>query len=136
VGINYIEKGLGLHAAIAAAGYNLQQINGVWVSTNDAAVQVIIDSYDVLPDVRKARIQQIRDESIVRISTDMPGISDVDQLEVILALWNSVRNTAQNATAKFQRLLDIQAAAKAGIAAVRAAQTPAAVAAVVVNWPV
>ena len=136
MGINYIEKGLGLHAAIAAAGYNLQQINGVWVSTNDAAVQVIIDSYDVLPDVRKARIQQIRDESIVRISTDMPGISDVDQLEVILALWNSVRNTAQNATAKFQRLLDIQAAAKAGIAAVRAAQTPAAVAAVVVNWPV
>ena len=52
--INYIEKGLGLHAAIAAAGHNLWQVNQVWMSSNDAAVQAIINSYDVLPDVRKA----------------------------------------------------------------------------------
>ena len=55
--IEYIEKGIGLHEAIAAAGYRLEDIDGVWVSWRrtadgwlsdaeaDAAVQAIIDAY-------------------------------------------------------------------------------------------
>jgi hypothetical protein len=43
--IAYSEKGIGLHNAIDAAGYALWCQNGVWMSSNDAAVQAIIDSY-------------------------------------------------------------------------------------------
>ncbi len=41
--INYTEKGHGLHEAIASAGYVLREENGTWTSSNDAAVQTIID---------------------------------------------------------------------------------------------
>lgn len=45
--INYIEKGEGLHIAIAEAGYFLgQNDKGEWVSSDDTAVQAIIDSYE------------------------------------------------------------------------------------------
>jgi hypothetical protein len=43
--INYTEKGIGLHEVIRAAGHVLKQVNGAWVSSNDAAVQAIIDAY-------------------------------------------------------------------------------------------
>jgi hypothetical protein len=43
--IIYTEKGIGLHQAIEAAGYSLWQHDGVWMSTNDTAVQAIIDGY-------------------------------------------------------------------------------------------
>jgi len=50
--INYIEKGLGLHTAIRDAGYALTQKNNIWVSSDDTAVQVIIDNYDQVPVLR------------------------------------------------------------------------------------
>ncbi len=43
--IEYIEKGIGLHEAITAAGHWLHHIDGDWKSSNDAAVQPIIDGY-------------------------------------------------------------------------------------------
>jgi hypothetical protein len=54
--IDYIEKGPRLHAAIANARGNkvgeekltLANIDGVWVSNNDEAVQEIIDNFDAL----------------------------------------------------------------------------------------
>lgn len=45
--IIYTEKGAGLHDAIAAAGHWLMEIDGAWASSDDAAVQVIIDSYSL-----------------------------------------------------------------------------------------
>lgn len=45
--IDYVEKGPGLHEVIRAAGYWLKQENNIWVSSNDAAVQAIIDGYTV-----------------------------------------------------------------------------------------
>jgi hypothetical protein len=48
--INYTEKGFGLHEEIERQGYTLAQIDGVWVSSNDEAVQLIIDNYqEILP---------------------------------------------------------------------------------------
>jgi hypothetical protein len=52
--IRYTEKGIGLHEAISAAGHWLEQRNGEWVSSDDAAVQQIIDNYTL--DDCKARI--------------------------------------------------------------------------------
>lgn len=43
--INYVEKGIGLHERIVNAGYCLTNTNGVWVSSNDSAVQAIINAY-------------------------------------------------------------------------------------------
>ena len=43
--INYAEKGAGLHRAIAAAGHRLEQRDGIWISSDDVAVQAIIDGY-------------------------------------------------------------------------------------------
>lgn len=43
--INYLEKGHGLHEAIAAAGHRLVQRDGVWIADDEAAVQAIIDAY-------------------------------------------------------------------------------------------
>lgn len=52
--ITYTEKGPGLHNAIRAAGHWLEQRDGVWVSSDDAAVQIIIDGYTL--DQTKAEI--------------------------------------------------------------------------------
>lgn len=43
--INYIEKGRFLHDAIRNSGHSLWQENGVWVSSNDEAVQLLIDNF-------------------------------------------------------------------------------------------
>lgn len=43
--ITYTEKGMGLHRAINRAGHVLKEENGVWISSDDAAVQSIIDGY-------------------------------------------------------------------------------------------
>ena len=45
--IKYTEKGEGLHQAIQDAGHRLMNLDGVWVSDDDVAVQAIIDSYVV-----------------------------------------------------------------------------------------
>lgn len=58
----YYEMGAGLHEAIAAAGYTLEQVDGVWVADNEHRVQQIIDSYvdvyrELLADEIRAHTQ-------------------------------------------------------------------------------
>ena len=43
--IDYKEKGHGLHVAIEAAGHWLRETDGKWVSSDDDAVQALIDAY-------------------------------------------------------------------------------------------
>lgn len=47
--ITYTDKGPWLLTAIAAAGHWLQLIDGVFVTSDDAAVQTIIDGFNPLP---------------------------------------------------------------------------------------
>lgn len=56
--IIYTEKGHGLHAAIAAAGYSLRQENGEFTSDNDAVVQAIIHAY-TLADAQGYKCDQV-----------------------------------------------------------------------------
>lgn len=72
--INYTEKGAGLHEAIARAGYALRNENGGWISSDDTAVQAIIDGY-TLDDAKAYRAAQVsahaktmRDKVIMMIS--------------------------------------------------------------------
>jgi hypothetical protein len=60
--INYTEKGAGLFAAIEAAGHRLWQHNREWVSTDDAAVQTIIDAFDPLPEAKAAKWREVQAE--------------------------------------------------------------------------
>lgn len=48
--INYTEKGLGQHQAVADAGHTLWNEDGIWYSSNDAVVQPLLDAYG-LPQV-------------------------------------------------------------------------------------
>lgn len=56
--INYTEKGAQLHAAIRNAGHWLREENGQWVSSNDEAVQAIIDGFTI-EQARAARKAEI-----------------------------------------------------------------------------
>jgi Concanavalin A-like lectin/glucanases superfamily/Pectinesterase len=51
--INYTEKGYGMHQAVEAAGYILYQLDGVWYSDDDVAVQAIIDAYVENPAIEE-----------------------------------------------------------------------------------
>jgi hypothetical protein len=65
--INYIEKGIGLHQAIAAAGHAFAQIDGVWTSSDDAAVQAIIDAYT---------LEQAKSEKCAHVSAHAKALRD------------------------------------------------------------
>jgi len=58
--ITYTEKGVGLHEAINAAGHCLAQVNGVWQSSDDTAVQAIIDGYTL----EQAKTLKMREVSL------------------------------------------------------------------------
>lgn len=60
--IQYTEKGYGLHAAIRAAGHWLREENAAWVSSDDEAVQAIIDSFDPLPEAKAAKWSKVQAE--------------------------------------------------------------------------
>ena len=63
--IIFIEKGAGLSVAVKEAGHRLWHENRVAYSTNDEAVQVIIDNYDPLPlaksDAKKRLVEQFNE---------------------------------------------------------------------------
>ncbi len=77
--ITYTEKGIGLHEAIRAAGHWLRQENQVWVSSNDTAVQAIIDAYaladatSVIADQIDSYAKTLRDRALKGISPGEMG---------------------------------------------------------------
>lgn len=74
--ITYIEKGAGLHSHIAENGFSLEQIDGVWISSDDLAVQVLIDDYDPLTPAKleaKARLTEQAEKSLSAIYNQYPG---------------------------------------------------------------
>lgn len=72
--INYTEKGHGLHEAVRAAGHALRQENNAWTSSNDVAVQAIIDAY-TLADAQAAVSDEIDAEAKKIRDRAMKGIS-------------------------------------------------------------
>lgn len=133
--ITYTEKGAGLHEAILAAGHWLEQRNGVWVSSNDSAVQAIINSYNPLPNYKTAKINAIKADGLSRIQALFPAIRDFEDLALIRELWLSILVAARSATPTWQRMIDIYTAGKNAISAVNAATTQAQVDAVTPAWP-
>ena len=72
--IAYTEKGYYLHDEINKQGHQLAKKNGQWVSSDDAAVQLIIDSYDPLPDAKKDAISRVKKEGSRLVAEIYPFI--------------------------------------------------------------
>lgn len=146
----------GIHAAITAAGYSLAQANGVWVAggpgtpeENEAAVQAIINGYNLVAELKKLRRIEIKKERTNRYYLQYPPELVVPDpfleeahkdlfgnvIEVALDIWASVNNNAKAANAAWQKILDTRAAARTALQSVNAATTKAQVLAVTVNWP-
>jgi uncharacterized protein YbjT (DUF2867 family) len=127
--INYIEKGAGLHAAIAAAGHRLTDIDGVWVASDEQAVQAIIDAYDPLPPAQEAKISAINAECRSRLFNRFGD--PAEQVSRSLGLYGAPEKLAMEVG--ISATID---ASNAASNAVLAALTVAAVEAVTVTWPV
>lgn len=146
----------GIHKAITAAGYSLIQANGVWVAggpgtpaENEAAVQAIINAYDLVKELKKLRRQEIKTERTNRYYLLYPpelAVPDEyleathkdlfgNMVDLALDLWGSINNNSKTANASWQKVLDTRSAAKTALQAVNAATTKQEVLAVTVNWP-
>ena len=133
--INYIENGIGMHETIRAAGHWLREQNGVWISSNDAAVQALINSYNPLPRYKSDRIAAIKLDGLARIQVVFPAIKDFDALLLVREQYLSVAVASRTPTASMTSAINIYSAATTAIASVNAAASKAAVDAVVVAWP-
>lgn len=133
----------GIFDTIAAAGYAVVQANGIWLVTSgpgdpaewEAAVQQIINGYNVLPDIRNACTMQIKVEGLRRINLIFYAIDSLDELDYQSELWASIKATAKQTTSRMQAAIDTYAAAKGAINQINAAETKTAINAVVVVWP-
>lgn len=133
--INYIEKGKGLHTAIANAGHWLVQRDGVWESSNDVVVQSIINDYNELPDYKAAKIDTIKSEGLLKIKAIFPAIQTFDDLALLRELYLSILQAARSPTTNWQKMIDIYQAGQTAVAAVNNASSKNAVDAVTPSWP-
>lgn len=145
--INYIEKGIGLWTAIRAAGFTkFMGVNGVYLAdpdnpsdtSNDAAIQTIINNYDPLPLYKSDAINGIKATALTKMQTLFPAIVDVNMVILIAELWKSIAAAARNPTANWTTLVNIYTTAVNGIASVNAATTEPGVDAAVaaITWPI
>lgn len=85
--ITYTEKGAGLHELISAAGHWMQQADGVWVSSDDVAVQALIDGYTLeqAKAFHKAEItahaKALRDKVVSAVSAGEMAAWSIKQAE-------------------------------------------------------
>ena len=124
-----------LSNAIAQAGHWVRLHDNVPVSSNDAAVQAIIDGFDPIPNARNVRIMEIKVDGLARINAAYPAITSLDEIAFYADFWLSIAPAARVPNAPFKKVIDIYSAAKVAIAAVNAATTQALIDAVAVNWP-
>lgn len=75
--IRYIEKGIGLHDAIADAGHSLVQVDGEWIASDEDAVQAIIDAYE--PPAPDPKLIGVEFEGVMCSATgaDQAGLAAV-----------------------------------------------------------
>lgn len=103
--ITYTEKGAGLHQVIVAAGHGLREENGKWVSSNDAAVQALIDSYS-LADAQDYVCAQISNRARDLRDKKLKGYSPFE-----VAAW-SIKSAEAMKAAESGKALDAPVLAK------------------------
>ena len=101
--------------AIEAAGHIVGTHNFVQYSSDDVAVQAIIDAYDAIPQAQDDKIEELKAEGLRRIQLIFPSISDFDELDFATEQYLSVAPAARQPTTGFQSAIDIRQAAKNAI---------------------
>lgn len=108
--ITYTEKGKWMHDAISDAGHSLHQVeNGDWISSNDIAVQAIVDSFDPLPFAKAEKIKQLKIEGLRRVNLvyDSDGIDEVFPSVGHFKMLLDIENTYDRSGAVAPRLLEV-----------------------------
>jgi len=100
---------------IEAAGHAVRTHDFVVISTDDVAVQLIVDSYDALPEAQDDKIEELKLEGLRRIQLVFPSISDFDELDFATEQYLSIAPAARQPTADFQSAIDIRQSAKSAI---------------------
>jgi hypothetical protein len=125
-----------LSTAIVAAGHWMRMHNNVLVCSNEAAVQAIINGFDLLAEQKARRIATIKADGMVRINLIFPAIKTLDDLDLEAERWKSIAAAAKpNPTADYLRLINTYTAAKNAITSVNACTTKAQIDAVTPAWP-
>lgn len=123
--ITYTEKGIKLHKAIVEAGYSIARVDGVWITSDDVAVQAIIDSFDYVASLKEDKRDELKTEGLTRIQQVMPAIQTFDDLQLVKEQYLSVKAASRSATTAMQSIIDIYTAGVAGIAQINALTTEA-----------
>lgn len=122
--------------AIAEAGHSVIQENGVFITDDSAAVELVLDSYDEIAAEKKHKILELKEEGLRRIQLVFPAINDFDELDLVREQFLSVAPAARQATVDFQLMIDTVQAGKSAAAAINALTTEAEIQAYdVVNSP-
>ena len=112
--INYIEKSFRLHREIREQGHSLSKLDGEWVSSDDVAVQAIIDSYDALAEAQADAKARVGIEASKRVAEVYPFINPEKEEAIGLVqfaqdLYASIKTNAQEVLpARLQTLLTIR----------------------------
>lgn len=112
--ITYTEKGLWLHDYIVEQGHWLRQVDGVWVSDDDVAVQALIEEFDPLPYAKEARRLDLLAEAGRRAAQVYPFIDTVSDAaafydfaaDVIATINTASRNQLPARLATFKAIRD------------------------------
>ena len=116
--ITYTEKGYGLHAAIRDAGFFLKKRDGVWISSDDVAVQAIIDNYDPIIAARQNAIKRVKIHASRLVSDIYPFIDP--ESDQAIGLYHFAEDLWQGGTLPprlkaFKNIFDAASAAIADI---------------------
>ena len=100
--ISYIEKGAGLHEAIAAAGHWIAQIDGVWFASSPD-VQSIINQYSTEPLAVNlvSKIKQLAGE---KINAQYPQWRQLN----MLARYTELSNKENKSIHDFDEMRDLE----------------------------
>lgn len=115
--INYIEKGIWLHREIERQGHTLVCVTDeagakVFVSSDDVAVQLIIDTFDPLPEAKLSKIEELRAEGLRRanlIYQDDALFPTISSIQLILDIDSTYSRPGARAS-RIQGLIDLQTA--------------------------
>ena len=79
------------------------------------------------PEVVGAKIAEIKDAAVSRMQAKIPGIRDIDTVNLTREFWLSLAPAARTPTADFQFVIDVYIAATTAIGAIKALADAAAV---------
>jgi len=85
-----------------------------WVADGNIA-DPEFTAQEISDNTRADKIQELKEEGLIRIQTIMPAIGNFDTLELVREMWLSIAVAARSATVDFQLIIDIYQAARTGV---------------------